>query len=60
MSLLAFFFLSLCIICALLGLSVELAEAWATLAKAGAVLFGSLFTGSLIVGKRIKFDPVLR
>lgn len=43
MSLLAFFFLSLCITCALLGLSVELAEAWATLAKAGAVLFGSLF-----------------
>lgn len=60
MSILAFFFLSLCIVCTVLGLSVELAETWTTLAKAGAVLFGSLFTGSLVIGKRIKFDPVLR
>ncbi|MBA1262544.1 PA3371 family protein [Stutzerimonas sp. NM35] len=60
MSILAFFFLALCIGCTALGLSVELAETWATLANVGAVLFGSLFAGSLVIGKRIKFDPVLR
>ena len=56
----AFLFLALCIACSVLGLTVELTETWATLAKTGAVVFGSLFAGSLVIGKRIKFDPVLR
>ena len=60
MSLHAFLFLALCVACSVLGLGVELSEFWATLAKVGAVLFGSLFAGSLVIGKRIKFDPVLR
>jgi hypothetical protein len=29
-------------------------------AKAGAGIFASLFVAALIVGRRIKFDPVLR
>lgn len=62
MSIHAFLFLTLCIACSVLGLGLgmELSETWATLAKVGAVLFGSLFAGSLVIGKRIKFDPVLR
>lgn len=60
MSIHAFLFLTLCIACSVVGLGMELSETWATLAKVGAVLFGSLFAGSLVIGKRIKFDPVLR
>ncbi len=60
MSIHAFLFLMLCVACSVLGLGLELSESWAALAKIGAVLFGSLFAGSLVIGKRIKFDPVLR
>jgi hypothetical protein len=56
----AFLFLSLCIACSILGLTAEMSDSWATLAKVGAVVFGALFAGSLVIGKRIKFDPVLR
>ena len=56
----AFLFLTLCIASSALGLGMELNEPWATLAKVGGVLFGSLFAGALVIGKRIKFDPFLR
>jgi hypothetical protein len=35
-------------------------ESLSTLAKAAAGIFASLFVAALFVGRRIKFDPVLR
>lgn len=35
-------------------------ETISTLAKAAAGIFASLFVAALFVGRRIKFDPVLR
>ncbi|WP_455914939.1 PA3371 family protein [Pseudomonas syringae] len=35
-------------------------ETTSTLAKAAAGIFASLFVAALFVGRRIKFDPVLR
>lgn len=35
-------------------------ETLSTLAKAAAGIFASLFVAALLVGRRIKFDPVLR
>jgi hypothetical protein len=35
-------------------------ETLSTLAKAGAGVFAILFIAALFVGRRIKFDPVLR
>ncbi|MBD8600466.1 hypothetical protein QWI18_10345 [Pseudomonas sp. W2Oct36] len=35
-------------------------ETMSTLAKAAAAIFASLFVAALFVGRRIKFDPVLR
>ncbi|MBD8705469.1 MULTISPECIES: PA3371 family protein [unclassified Pseudomonas] len=35
-------------------------ETLSTLAKAAAGIFASLFVAALFVGRRIKFDPVLR
>lgn len=35
-------------------------EPFGMVAKAGAAVFGSLFFMALIIGRRIKFDPVLR
>jgi len=35
-------------------------ETLSTLAKAAAGVFASLFVAALFVGRRIKFDPVLR
>jgi hypothetical protein len=35
-------------------------ETLKTVAKGGAGIFGSLFLAGLIIGRRIKFDPVLR
>lgn len=54
-------FLSLTLICS----AVTFADAmsmpfWEMAAKAGIGIFGLLFVASLLVGRRIKFDPVLR
>lgn len=35
-------------------------ETFSTVAKAAAVVFAVLFVAALFVGRRIKFDPVLR
>ncbi|SEJ42452.1 PA3371 family protein [Pseudomonas sp. NFR16] len=35
-------------------------ETFSTAAKAAAVVFAVLFVAALFVGRRIKFDPVLR
>lgn len=60
MSLLAFIFLTLSITCALLVAGAELPGSWPALAGAGAVVFGILFLGAMLIGRRIKFDPALR
>lgn len=54
-------FLSLTLICS----AFTFADAtsmpfWEMAAKAGIGIFGLLFVASLFVGRRIKFDPVLR
>lgn len=54
-------FLTLTLICS----AVTLTDAtgmplWEMAAKAGIGIFGLLFIASLFVGRRIKFDPVLR
>lgn len=60
MSLLAIVFFLLSATCALTGASVDLVGGWDVALTIGAVIFGLLFFCSLLVGKRIKFDPVLR
>ncbi|WP_313087698.1 PA3371 family protein [Pseudomonas sp.] len=54
------FFLFVGVACAAIGALAELTPAWDTVIGGCAVLFGSLFVISLILGRRIKFDPVLR
>jgi len=53
-----FFLLGL--LCGALSIGANLPEVWDTAAKCGAAIFGILFTVSLVIGRRIKFDPVLR
>ncbi|WP_434157908.1 PA3371 family protein [Stutzerimonas stutzeri] len=48
------------LLCGALSIGTSLPEAWSTLAKGGVALFAVLFTVSLVVGRRIKFDPILR
>lgn len=60
MSIYAFVFFLFSIVCGVLSVGVDLSDAWEIAAKSGAVLFGTLFAASLLVGRRIKFDPVLR
>ncbi len=50
---------------ALMAVAVDLllplqAQALSTAAKIGAGVFASLFVVALVVGRRFKFDPVLR
>lgn len=60
MSLLAFVFFLLSATCVLTGATTEVMGGWDVALNIGAVIFGLLFLCSLLVGKRIKFDPVLR
>lgn len=60
MSFLAFIFLVLSVTCALLVAGADLGGYWPILAGAGAAVFGVLFFGAMLVGRRIKFDPILR
>jgi uncharacterized membrane protein len=55
----AWLFLCLTVVTAVLGMSTSSQGAHATTLIASAV-FGSLLLLTLIVGRRIKFDPVLR
>ncbi|MBD8098769.1 hypothetical protein IFR08_11440 [Pseudomonas fluorescens] len=55
----AWLFLCLTLVTALLGLSNGMQEN-ATLAFIASAVFGCLLIVSLAVGRRIKFDPVLR
>lgn len=59
MSKFAWLFLCLTLVTGLLGLSNDMQED-ATLALIASAVFGCLLIVSLAVGRRIKFDPVLR
>lgn len=60
MSIYACLFLLLSIACGALSVGTSLPSAWAALVEGCTVLFGILFVISLLIGRRIKFDPVLR
>ncbi|WP_407296682.1 PA3371 family protein [Stutzerimonas zhaodongensis] len=60
MSVYGYVFFVMGLLCGALSIGTSLPEAWSTLAKGGVALFAVLFTVSLVVGRRIKFDPILR
>lgn len=60
MSIHTFLSFLLSIALAAMGVCAGLSGGWELVAKGGAVLFGAFFVVSLLIGKRIKFDPVLR
>lgn len=60
MSIYAFSFFLFSVACGALSVGADLTGTWEVAAKGGAVFFGSLFAISLVMGRRIKFDPVLR
>lgn len=60
MSIYACLFLLLSVACGALSVGTSLPAMWATLVEGGTVFFGILFMISLLIGRRIKFDPVLR
>jgi len=60
MSIYACVFLVLSVACGGLSIGAHLPEIWSTVAAAGALLFGTLFVICLVLGRRIKFDPILR
>ncbi len=60
MSIYGCLFLLLSIICGALSIGTALPDMWEPVAKGGTVFFCILFVISLLIGRRIKFDPVLR
>ncbi len=52
--------LVLCVACGLASVSADLSGSWELAAKVAASVFGLMLVGSLLIGKRIKFDPILR
>ncbi|HCJ30873.1 MAG TPA: hypothetical protein DHV63_16650 [Pseudomonas sp.] len=60
MSLYGCLFLVLSIVCGALSIGTSLPGIWDTLVAVGTAFFGTLFVVFLVVGRRIKFDPVLR
>jgi threonine/homoserine efflux transporter RhtA len=55
----AWLFLTLALACAGLGLNV-VSQDLQTVSFAAAGVFGSLWVLAIVIGRRIKFDPVLR
>ncbi len=53
-------FLVLCVLSSLLGVGASLPDRWDIVAEGCSAVFGTLFLISLVVGRRIKFDPILR
>ncbi|WP_213663872.1 PA3371 family protein [Stutzerimonas stutzeri] len=45
---------------AFLIIEPQVAEGWYIAAQAGLVICGLAFIGAMLIGRRIKFDPVLR
>ena len=53
-------FLILCVLSGLMGIGSNLPGHWDNIAEGCTVFFGTLFLISLVLGRRIKFDPILR
>lgn len=60
MSIYGYLFLVLGVLCGALSIVSTLPDLWDTLVTAGSVVFAVLFAITLLLGRRIKFDPVLR
>lgn len=53
-------FLALFALSGMLSIGSSLPAVWDTAAVASTAIFGVLFLISLVLGKKIKFDPILR
>lgn len=53
-------FFILCVLSGLMDIGGNLSGHWDTIAEGCTALFGILFVISLVLGRRIKFDPILR
>lgn len=60
MSIYGCLFLLLSIICGVLSVATALPVTWEAIAKGSTLFFGVMFFISLLIGRRIKFDPLLR
>ncbi|WP_217477052.1 PA3371 family protein [Stutzerimonas stutzeri] len=60
MSIYGYLFVMLSVACGTLSFGAELTETWEAVAECGTALFSTLFLVSLVMGRRIKFDPILR
>lgn len=60
MSIYGCLFLVLSVACGAFNMLASVPDTWALLVEGSTVLFGMLFVLSLLIGRRIKFDPVLR
>ncbi|MCH2339739.1 PA3371 family protein [Pseudomonas sp. NPDC047963] len=60
MSIYGYLFFVLGALCGALSIGSILPDFWDTLVTGGSVAFTVLFAITLLVGRRIKFDPVLR
>jgi uncharacterized membrane protein YtjA (UPF0391 family) len=60
MSIYGCLFLILSIISGAISAFAGLTDAWNATAQGCSALFGTMFVISAVVGRRIKFDPVLR
>ncbi|WP_369426637.1 PA3371 family protein [Stutzerimonas zhaodongensis] len=53
-------FLVLCVLCGLLSIGTILPGHWSTVTEGLTAVFGVFFVISLVIGRRFKFDPILR
>ncbi len=60
MSIYGYLFLALGMFCGAMSASSTFSGFWDTLVMGGTAVFAVLFTITLLLGRRIKFDPVLR
>ncbi|MDX2352506.1 MULTISPECIES: PA3371 family protein [Pseudomonadaceae] len=60
MSIYGYLFFVLGVLCGALSIGSTLPNFWDTLVTTGSAVFAVLFAITLLVGRRIKFDPVLR
>ena len=60
MSLLTFCWFALSSACIAVSITLDPSGIWDVALKSGSGVFGLLFIVSLMLGRRIKFDPVLR
>jgi len=59
-SIYGYLFFVLGVLCGALSIGSTLPDFWDTLVTGGSAVFAVLFAITLLLGRRIKFDPVLR